>query len=169
MKTHYNVLFLCSGNTARSQLAEAIANHLGRDRLRAYSAGSRPAAQVHPMALALLADIGFPTQGLTPKHWDRFAAADAPVMDLIITLCDRSAGEPCPLWPGHPVSAHWSVPDPVQPDATPAQARAAFLLALQVLQQRIALMLALPLEGLDRLALETRLARLGQPSPGTTA
>ena len=169
MKSEYNVLFLCSANTARSQLAESIANHLGRGRFRAYSAGSRPATQVHPQALALLTEIGFPTEDLAPKSWTRFAEADAPVMDLIITLCDRTAGEPCPTWPGHPITAHWNVPDPVRPDATAEQGRAAFQLALQVLQQRIALMLALPLASLDRLALETRVADLGSLPPGEIA
>jgi len=163
MKTQFNVLFLCTGNSARSQIAEAIANQIGKDRLRAFSAGSQPAAAVHPGTLEVLQAVGFPTAQLHTKSWSQFAQADAPEMDFIITLCNRAAGEPCPTWPGHPITAHWSVPDPAAEGFTPQQSREAFRQAMHVLQQRISLMLALRLEALDRLATETRLSQIGQP------
>ncbi|HNV83938.1 MAG TPA: arsenate reductase ArsC [Arenimonas sp.] len=163
MNGKYNVLFLCTGNSARSIMAEMIANQLGRDRLRAYSAGSQPAGRVHPLALELLKKVGFSTEDARSKSWNEFSGSEAPVMDFIITLCDRARDEPCPVWPGHPITAHWNVPDPAAVDGTPEQNRKAFQLALQVLQQRISLMLALRLEALDRLAIETRLSQLGMP------
>jgi arsenate reductase len=163
MKDKFNVLFLCTGNSARSIMAETISNQLGRGRLHAFSAGSRPTGQVHPMALSVLQDIGFPTTQLQSKSWSEFAASDAPEMDFIITLCDRAAGEPCPVWPGHPITAHWNVPDPASETGDAEQSRKAFQLALHDLQQRISLMLALRLEALDRLATETRLSQIGQP------
>ena len=168
MSAPYNVLFLCTGNSARSILAEAITNHLGRARFRAYSAGSQPAGRVHPTALELLESIGFSTTGLHSKSWDQFAGPDAPEMDFIITLCDRAVGEPCPTWPGHPITAHWNVPDPAAATGTPEE-RKAFQLALQVLQQRIGLLQALQLEALDRLATETRLSQIGQTPPDVAA
>jgi arsenate reductase len=160
MKDHYNVLFLCTANSARSIMAEAIANQLGKGRLRAFSAGSTPLGHVHPMALELMREVGFPTDGLRSKSWDLYAAPDAPQMDIIMTLCDRAANEQCPVWPGQPITAHWSVPDPAGESDPPAEPRAAFRLALQVLQQRISLLLALRLEALDRLALQTQLGRI---------
>lgn len=162
MQDQYNVLFLCTANSARSIMAEAIANQLGKGRLRAFSAGSTPLGHIHPMAVDLMREVGFPTDGLCSKSWDLFAAPDAPSMDIIITLCDRAANEQCPVWPGHPITAHWSVPDPAGESDTPAEARTAFRLAMQILQQRISLLLALRLEALDRLALEARLGRIAQ-------
>lgn len=155
MKTTYNVLFVCTGNSARSILAEAVANHMGGGRLKAYSAGSQPTGQVHPDALDLLRGIGLPVEGLRSKSWHEFAAADAPTMDLIITVCDRAAGEPCPIWPGHPETAHWTVPDPSQVAGSHDERRAAFKEALHILQNRITLLLSLP--SLERLAMQTRL------------
>jgi arsenate reductase len=163
MNGQYTVLFLCSENSARSIMAEVVANQLGRGRFQAFSAGSQPAGRVNPMALELLANIGLPTEGLHSKSWNEFAAPGAPEMDFIITLCDRAAGEPCPVWPGHPITAHWSVPDPSAPADDAEQSRRAFQLALQVLQQRISLMLALRLDALDNLAIETRISQIGQP------
>ena len=164
MKDQYNVLFLCTGNAARSQLAEVLANALGGGRLRAFSAGSHPTGHVHPAALRVLQDAELPTQGLRSKHWDEFTAPGAPEMDLIITVCDRAAGEPCPAWPGHPMTAHWSVPDPVEVTGSPEKIHKAFAHALQVLQQRISLLLALRPDAMGQLADETR-AAASHPAP----
>lgn len=164
MKDRYNVLFLCTGNSARSQMAEALANSLGRNRFRAYSAGSHPKGEVHPLALQVMQAAGVPTDGLRSKSWDEFAGPDAPEMDLIITVCDRAAGEQCPAWPGHPMTAHWSVPDPASATGTPEQTHKAFTNAMHVLQQRISLLLALRMEGLDSLAAETKLRQISESS-----
>ncbi|ODU52426.1 MAG: ArsR family transcriptional regulator [Lysobacteraceae bacterium SCN 69-48] len=169
MKDQYNILFLCTGNSARSQMAEALAKSLGGTRLRAYSAGSQPAGAVHPQALQVMQDAGIPTDGLRSKSWNEFAGADAPEMDLIITVCDRAAGETCPVWPGHPLTAHWNIPDPVEVTGSPEQIHKAFAHALHALQQRISLLLALKMEALGRLAAETKLRALSerpiQPHP----
>ena len=164
MDRPYNLLFLCTGNSARSILAEAMANHLGKGRFHAYSAGSHPRGRVHPVALQILQDAGLPTATLRSKPWDEFAAADAPPMDLIITVCDKAAGEACPVWPGHPVTAHWGVEDPAAIAGSPEQVRHAFAHALHLLQHRITLLLALKPEALDRLALETRVREIGTSS-----
>ena len=164
MDRPYNLLFLCTGNSARSILAEAMANHLGKGRFHAYSAGSHPRGRVHPVALQILQEAGLPTASLRSKPWDEFAAADAPSMDLIITVCDKAAGEACPVWPGHPVTAHWGVEDPAAVAGSPEQVRHAFAHALHLLQHRITLLLALKPEALDRLALETRVREIGASS-----
>ena len=164
MDRPYNLLFLCTGNSARSILAEAMANHLGKGRFHAYSAGSHPRGRVHPIALQILQDAGLPTAALRSKPWDEFAAADAPAMDLIITVCDKAAGEACPGWPGHPVTAHWAVEDPVAVAGSPEQVRHAYAHAVHLLQHRITLLLALKPEALDRLALETRVREIGRSS-----
>ena len=164
MDRPYNLLFLCTGNSARSILAEAMANHLGKGRFHAYSAGSHPRGRVHPIAAQILQDAGLPTATLRSKPWDEFAAADAPPMDLIITVCDKAAGEACPVWPGHPVTAHWGVEDPAAIAGSPEQVRHAFAHALHLLQHRITLLLALKPEALDRLALETRVREIGTSS-----
>ena len=164
MDRPYNLLFLCTGNSARSIMAEAMANHLGKGRFHAYSAGSHPRGRVHPVALQILQDAGLPTATLRSKPWDEFAAADAPPMDLIITVCDKAAGEACPVWPGHPVTAHWGVEDPAAVAGSPEQVRHAFAHALHLLQHRITLLLALKPEALDRLALETRVREIGTSS-----
>lgn len=160
MKDRYNVLFICTGNSPRSLMAEAVANSLGRGQLRAFSAGSHPKGEVHPKARQVLENVGLPTAGLRSKSWDEFAGADAPEMDLIITVCDRAAGETCPTWPGHPLTGHWSVPDPATATGTPEQVQKAFSNALQLQQQRISLLLALRPEALDRLAMKTALGQM---------
>src|SRR5690625_622788 len=129
MKDCYNVLFVCTGNSARSLIAEALANSLGHGRLQAFSAGSKPAGRIHPQAKRLLQSTGLDTTGLRSKSWDEFSGPDAPVMDLIITVCDRAVGEACPVWPGHPLTAHWSVPDPGAASGSPEKVEKAFILA----------------------------------------
>ncbi|MBB6599191.1 arsenate reductase ArsC [Luteimonas sp. MC1825] len=155
MKDRYNILFVCTGNSARSIMAEAVANRLGGERMRAFSAGSHPQGHVHRGALQVLDAAGLATSGLRSKSWEEFAAADAPVMDLVITVCDRAAAEACPHWPGHPVTAHWSVPDPAAVEGSPEQVERAFSLALQMLHQRISLLLSLRPGDWDRLAIES--------------
>jgi len=155
----YNVLFLCTGNSARSILAEALLDRDGGGRFRAFSAGSFPRGEVHPMALRILGELGFPTEGLRSKSWDEFAAPDAPRMDFIFTVCDDAAGEVCPIWPGQPVTAHWGIEDPAAVEGP--ERREAFERALTYLRNRIALFLALPLETLDRMSLQHRLKEIG--------
>ncbi|HEY0661939.1 MAG TPA: arsenate reductase ArsC [Lysobacter sp.] len=162
MKDRYNVLFVCTGNSARSQMAEALANSLGKGRVRAFSAGSHPAGRVQPMALQVMADAGLDVSVLRSKSWAEFAQPGAPEMDLVITVCDRAGGESCPVWPGQPITAHWSIPDPVGVTGTPEQVHKAFLNTLLLLQQRISLLLSLRMEGLDRLAAETRLRQISE-------
>jgi len=158
----YNVLFLCTGNSARSILAEAYLNSIGRGRFRAYSAGSHPSGKVNPFAIELLERNRLPTSGLRSKAWDEYAQPGAPVMDIIITVCDQAAGEVCPVWPGQPVTAHWGVEDPAAVVGDDGTRRAAFLNAFTVLQKRIALLSSLRLESLDRIAAEQRLRQIGK-------
>lgn len=158
----YNVLFICTHNSARSILAEAILNQNGAGRFRAFSAGSHPAGVVNPRALDLLERNRFSTQGLRSKSWDEFAAPDAPVMDYVLTVCDQAAGEVCPVWPGQPMSAHWGVPDPAAVEGDEEAVNNAFKDAFIVLNRRIALFLSLPLEKLDKLALHKELVQIGQ-------
>ncbi len=157
----YHVLFLCSANSARSLMAEACLNKLGAPRFRAYSAGSRPAGTVHPMTLQLLEQQHFDTDGLRSKSWEEFSGPQAPVMDFVFMVCDRAASEPCPSWPGQPISAQWGVPDPVQTDRDPKQLHQAFLEAFLALNRRISLLLALPVDKLDSLSLRAELQRIG--------
>lgn len=157
----YNVLFLCTGNSARSILAESALNKHGAGRFRAYSAGSFPKGAINPDAIKLLTRLEYPTEGLRSKSWDEFSGADAPVMDFIFTVCDDAAGETCPIWPGHPVSAHWGVEDPSHVQGTDIERERAFVTALHYLENRIKLFLALPVEGIDRLALTSRLREIG--------
>lgn len=157
----FNVLFLCTGNSARSVLAEAYLNSIGCGRFRAYSAGSHPAGRVNPFALELLERNRISTAGLRSKAWDEFAEPDAPQMDIIITVCDQAAGETCPVWPGQPVSAHWGVEDPAAVVGSDELRRAAFVKAFAVLQKRVALLTSLRLELLDRLATTQQLKRIG--------
>ena len=164
MKDRYNILFLCTANSARSILAEALANHVGHGRLQAFSAGSQPSGQVQPMALEVLQRVGVPTDGLRSKSWDEFGVAGAPQMDIVITVCGNAAGETCPVWPGHPVTAHWGVDDPAAVAGNEDQRRDAFVDAMKVLRHRIDLLLSLKPEALDRLALQGRLAEIGQQS-----
>ncbi|MGH8083161.1 MAG: arsenate reductase ArsC [Lysobacter sp.] len=162
MNSQYNVLFLCTGNSARSILAEALANQLSHGRLRAYSAGNHPRGEVYPVALEVLAKAGLSTDGLRSKAWDEFAEPGAPEMDLVITVCDRAAGESCPIWPGHPATAHWGVEDPADATGSAEQVQKAFTNAMLLLQHRISLLLALKAEALDRLVLETAARHIGK-------
>lgn len=159
-----NLLFLCTGNSARSILAEALLNRDGVGRFRAYSAGSQPKEEPHPAGLALLADQGFPLDGLRSKSWQEFAGADAPQMDLVITVCDSAAGETCPIWPGHPATAHWGIEDPaaVEGDDQPQ----AFFNAMTYLQRRISLLLNLPESELDALAWRDGVREIGRLDDG---
>jgi arsenate reductase len=158
----YQILILCTGNSARSIMAEAIINTLGAGRFVAHSAGSQPAGRVHPLALEKLSAIGYPTAQLRSKSWDEFAAADAPQMDFIITVCDNAAGETCPLWPGQPISAHWGFPDPAAVQGSEAEQRAAFEQVFQRITQRVRLLLNLPLASLDALAIRRELQNIGR-------
>ena len=158
----YQILILCTGNSARSIMAEAIINTLGAGRFVAHSAGSQPAGRVHPLALEKLSAIGYPTAQLRSKSWDEFAATDAPQMDFIITVCDNAAGETCPLWPGQPISAHWGFPDPAAVQGSEAEQRAAFEQVFQRITQRVRLLLDLPLASLDALAIRRELQNIGR-------
>jgi arsenate reductase len=162
MSKVYNVLFLCTGNSARSILAEAILNHEGNGRFRAFSAGSHPRGQVHSMALETLAYCHLPTEGYRSKDWQEFAEPGAPPLDFVFTVCDNAAGEVCPVWPGQPMTAHWGIEDPAAVEA-PEQARA-FQQAFFYLQRRIRLFLALPIEAIDRLSLHSKLKDIGLTS-----
>jgi arsenate reductase len=158
----YNVLFLCTGNSARSILAEAILNDRGMDRFRGFSAGSHPKGAVHPLALALLERNGIATEGLRSKAWDEFAELGAPQMDFIFTVCDNAAGEVCPVWPGHPVTAHWGQPDPAAVEGSDIERANAFREAFRILGRRIELFMALPVATLDRLALGDKIRAIGK-------
>ena len=163
----YNVLFLCTGNSARSILAESILTKLGAGKFRAYSAGSQPKGTIHPLALKTLESLGYPAKGFRSKSWNEFAAPDAPVMDFVFTVCDNAAGEACPVWPGQPVTAHWGIEDPAAADGTEIQREAAFANAFHYLRNRISVFTALPLRGLDGLALGAKLREIGQLEGGT--
>ena len=162
----YNVLFLCTGNSARSILAEALLNRDGKGRFKAYSAGSFPKGEIHPRALKLLESLDFPTADLRSKSWDEFTAADAPLLDFIFTVCDNAAGETCPVWPGHPMTAHWGVEDPAGIEGK-GQGEA-FVRALHYLRNRIAMFISLPLVDIDEMALATTLREIGR-SDGATS
>jgi arsenate reductase len=157
----YNVLVLCTGNSARSILGEVLFNHLGRGRFKAYSAGSKPAGKVNPGALELLQQQGYGTEGLRSKSWDEFAAPGAPEFDFIFTVCDNAAGEACPVWLGHPATAHWGIPDPAHVEGDDAR-RAAFRKAYEQLARRIQLFMSLPIDKLDKLVLKEKLAEIGR-------
>jgi arsenate reductase (thioredoxin) len=166
MTTH-NVLFLCTGNSARSILAEAYLNSKGASRFVAYSAGSDPAGKVNPFALELLSKNRISTTGLRSKNWDEFAVAGAPKMSLVFTVCDNAAGEVCPIWPGQPITAHWGVEDPAAVQGTDDEKRKAFLKAFTQLATRINLLLNLPIDRIDRMALKTRLDEIGKNTAKT--
>jgi protein-tyrosine-phosphatase len=163
----YNVLFLCTGNSARSILAEAILNKDGVGRFRAFSAGSHPKGEVHPAAVKLLGELGFATDGCRSKSWDEFAAEGAPPLDFVFTVCDNAAGEICPIWPGQPMTAHWGIEDPaaVQGEGQERAFRNAFF----ALQRRIGLFLSLPFESIDQLSLQTRLREIGRTNDQNAA
>ena len=157
----FNVLFLCTGNSARSILAESILRKEGRGRFRAYSAGSHPKAAVNPFALKVLASLEYPTEGLRSKSWDEFAAPGAPIMDFVFTVCDTAAAEACPMWPGQPMTAHWGIEDPAAVTGTDIQKEAAFVLAARYLRNRITIFASLPLKSLDKLSLNAKLREIG--------
>ena len=162
MERHYNVLFLCTGNSARSILAEAILNHRGRASFSAYSAGSHPSGAVRPEALAQLASAHLPTDGLRSKSWDEFAKPDAPKLDFVFTVCDNAANEVCPLWPGQPLTAHWGVADPAAVRGSAGEIERAYRDAFATLDRRIGLFLSLPLASIDQLALKKEIDKIGQ-------
>jgi protein-tyrosine-phosphatase len=161
----YNVLFLCTGNSARSIMAEAILNREGKGRFKAYSAGSNPAGAVNPHAVALLEKLNYATAGFRSKSWDEFAVDDAPGMDFVFTVCDNAANEVCPIWPGQPMTAHWGVPDPAIVDGSEAEKSAVFADTYRMLANRISIFVNLPMRSLDRLALQKRLDEIGRSLP----
>ena len=161
-KKNYNVLFLCTGNSARSILAECLLNREGQDRFRAYSAGSQPKGEIHPMALHLLRRQNYPIEDLRSKNWDEFSTPDAPPLDFVFTLCDSAAAETCPVWPGQPMSAHWGLPDPAAATGSETERHLAFADALRMLRNRIEIFTNLPFESLDRLALQAELDEIGR-------
>jgi arsenate reductase (thioredoxin) len=158
----YNVLFLCTGNSARSIIAEAIMNRIGTERFKAYSAGSHPKGEVNPHAIALLKRLDYKTDDLHSKPWDEFARPDAPPLHFVITVCDSAAGEVCPIWPGQPMTAHWGMPDPAAVEGTPAEVALAFADAYRMLNNRIGAFANLKLSGLDRLSLQTKVSDIGK-------
>ena len=162
-----NVLFICTGNSARSILAESILNHpsIGQGRFRAFSAGSHPAGQVQPLALELLRQYHYPTEGLRSKNWNEFSGDGAPELDFVFTVCDKAAGEACPYWPGQPMTAHWGVEDPVAVQGSHEEQRRAYANAFMVLRNRLSMFAALPIDKLDRLALKKKLDEIGQARP----
>ena len=163
----YNVLFLCTGNSARSILAESLLNHWGHGKFRAFSAGSFPKGQVHPMAIELLERMNLPAENLRSKSWDEFAAPGAPSIDLIFTVCDNAAGEVCPIWPGKPITAHWGIADPAAVEGSDAEKTLAFRKALRELETRIKLLTSLPIDSLDRMTLQARLREIGKSGTAT--
>jgi arsenate reductase len=158
----YNVLFICTGNSARSILAESLMNRYGDGRFRGYSAGSFPKGAVHPYALDLPRSLALPTEGARSKSWDEFAEPGAPQMDFVFTMCDQAAAETCPVWPGQPVTAHWGIPDPAAADGSEAERMNAFREAFRMLERRIKLFLALPIASLDRLVLARKVEAIGR-------
>jgi arsenate reductase (thioredoxin) len=164
----YNVLFLCTGNSARSILAESILRKEGRNHFRAFSAGSQPKGKVNPFAIKVLQSLDYPTDDLRSKSWEEFAHPGAPVMDFVFTVCDNAAGESCPLWPGQPLSAHWGIEDPAEAEGTGIAKEAAFVAALRYLRSRIAIFTSLPLQSIDRLSLGTRLRDIGRGEGATS-
>lgn len=164
----YNVLFLCTGNTARSILAEAMLAKDGAGRFRAFSAGSQPKGTVNPIALEVLADSDYPTEGFSSKGWEVFAKPDAPMMDFVFTVCDSAAGEACPVWPGQPVTAHWGIEDPAAVEEPQIQKKAAFVTAQRYLKNRISAFLALPIASLDQVALSAKVREIGHQTGATS-
>jgi protein-tyrosine-phosphatase len=158
----YNVLFLCTGNSARSILAESIMRRDGAGRFRAFSAGSQPKGEVNPFALKVLEAANYPTEGMRSKSWLEFGAPDAPVMDFVFTVCDGAAGEACPVWPGQPMTAHWGIEDPAAVDGTNIEREAAFVEAMRYLKNRISVFMNLPLRSIDQLSLTTKLREIGK-------
>ncbi|MBX9820280.1 arsenate reductase ArsC [Afipia birgiae] len=164
----YNVLFLCTGNSARSILAESVLRKDGRGRFRAFSAGSLPKGRVNPFAIKVLKSADFPVDDLRSKSWEEFAAPDAPVMDFVFTVCDNTAGESCPIWPGQPMTAHWGIEDPAEVEGTDIEKEAAFVAALRYMKNRIAIFTSLPLNSIDKLSLGTKLRDIGRTEGSTS-
>lgn len=164
----YNVLFLCTGNSARSIPAESILNKDGGGRFRAFSAGSQPKGPVNPFALKVLKSFDYPAEGFRSKAWDEFATADAPIMDFVFTVCDNAAGESCPVWPGQPMTAHWGIEDPAAVEGPDIQKEAAFVAAFRYLKNGVSVFAALPVGSLDKIALGTKLREIGK-SEGATS
>jgi arsenate reductase len=162
MQEHYNVLFLCTGNSARSIMAEGLLNFRGRPRFTAYSAGSHPSGTVRAEALQQLVEAGVPTHGLRSKSWDEFAQPGAPALDFVLTVCDNAAQEVCPIWPGHPMTAHWGVPDPAAVEGSPEEVERAYREAFAILERRIGVFLSLPLASIDKLSLKKEIEKIGQ-------
>jgi protein-tyrosine-phosphatase len=167
MQDHYNVLFLCTGNSARSIMAEAILNKVGQGKFHAYSAGSQPKDRANPHTIQLLQTLGYDTSGFRSKSWNEFAKPGAPALDFAFTVCDNAAGETCPVWPGQPMTAHWGVPDPVEAKGSPAEIALAFKDAYRMLFQRIGVFTALPIRSLDQLSLQQRLKEIGRMDVAT--
>jgi arsenate reductase len=163
----FNVLFLCTGNSARSIMAEAILNKIGAGTFVAYSAGSQPKGQVNPYSVDLLRSLGYETSRLRSKSWHEFAKPGAPPLDFVFTVCDNAAGESCPVWPGQPMTAHWGVPDPAEAKGTPAEVALAFKDAYRMLSQRIGIFVALPIRSIDQLSLQRRLQDIGRMEGAT--
>lgn len=163
----FNVLFLCTGNSARSIIAEAILNKLGSGKFRAFSAGSQPKGRVHPEALKLLKSLDFDVKSLRSKSWLDYREADSPRFDFVFTVCDNAANEPCPVWPGQPLNAHWGIPDPAEAKGTPAEVALAFKETYRMLDRRIAIFVALPFEALDAVTLTARLREIGRMEGAT--
>lgn len=161
----FNVLFLCTGNSARSILGEAILNRLGQGRFRAYSAGSQPKGEVHPYTIDVLKSLNHDTAFARSKNWEEFARPGAPEMNFVFTVCDSAANESCPVWPGQPMTAHWGIPDPAAAEGTEAEKRLAFADAYRMLNNRISIFVSLPMQTIDRLALQKRLDEIGRPLP----
>lgn len=163
--TPFNVLFLCTQNSARSIMAECVLNRLGRGRFRGFSAGSQPRGTVHPYAVDLLRSQNYDVTGLRSKSWDEFSGPDAPALDFVFTVCDNAAKEVCPVWPGQPMTAHWGLPDPARVEGSEAEKRYAFADTLRMLNQRISIFVSLPIESLSRLSLQRRLEEIGRTEP----
>jgi arsenate reductase len=164
----FNVLFLCTGNSARSILAESLLNHWGQGRFQGFSAGSFPRGTVHPCALKLLHSLDLPTAGLRSKSWDEFAKPGAPVMDFVFTVCDHAAGEACPVWPGQPITAHWGLPDPAAIETSEVEQWEAFRDAFRALENRLKVFVALPVASLDRMSLARQVEAIGRIRPDAT-
>lgn len=162
-----NVLFLCTGNSARSIMAEAILNRLGRGKFKAFSAGSQPAGYVHPLALQMLRNAHYDVSGLRSKPWDEFATPDAPKLDFVFTVCDNAANEVCPIWPGQPMTAHWGLPDPAKAQGTDAERATVIAATMRMLTQRIGVFLSLPFEKLSKLSLQKQIDEIGKTTAET--
>jgi len=162
MQKLHNILILCTGNSARSIIGEALFNTMGAGRIKAFSAGSHPTGRVNPFAIDVVRGLGYPVENLRSKSWDEFAVPGAPELDFVITVCDKAAGEVCPFWPGHPITAHWGYPDPAAVEGTDDEKHAAFAQTLRQMRRRVELFLSLPIDALDSLAIEKKVRKIGQ-------